>query len=156
MKRLAITAVALAVMLSSTAFAQNGQDIAPRVVVPDHPAGIAVNGCFRANQLLFGPHRLTFCLERAGSYRVTGGGLNCNGRLFWNTAGRDIFIDLERTSCGSGRAWEAASMRCNHMGGLLRRLGNRLLDTPMLASLQCTYFPNVSGVGTRTFTASRM
>ncbi|SEQ41347.1 hypothetical protein SAMN05428969_2985 [Devosia sp. YR412] len=127
-----------------------------RVVVPDHPQGIPVSGCFRATQNLFGPYRLTFCLERRGSYQVRGGNLSCDGRLFWHTSGRDIFIDLERTSCGRGRAWEEATMDCRHTGNLISRLAGQALGIPLLNSLRCTYHPSVRGVSRRTFTAVRL
>lgn len=126
------------------------------VVVPDHPGGVAVNGCFRANQNLFGPYRLTFCLERRGTYQVRGGGLSCDGRLQWHTSGRDIFIDLERSSCGRGRAWEAAHMDCRHTGNVFSQIIGRAAGIPMLQSLRCNYFPSVPGVGRRTFTANRI
>lgn len=127
-----------------------------RVIVPDHPNGVPVNGCFRANRTLFGPYRLTFCLDRRGTYQVRGGNVSCDGRLTWRTAGRDILIDLQRTSCGGGRAWEAASMECRHTGGLLGQIAGQILNIPQLRTLTCTYFPTVPGVGTRTFTASRV
>jgi len=126
------------------------------VVVPDHPGGVAVNGCFRANQNLFGPYRLTFCLERRGTYQVRGGGLNCDGRLQWSTSGRDIFIDLERSSCGRGRAWEAAHMDCRHTGNIFTQIIGRAAGIPVLQTLRCNYFPSVPGVGRRTFTATRI
>lgn len=126
------------------------------VVVPDHPGGVPVSGCFRANQNLFGPYRLTFCLERRGSYQVRGGGLNCDGRLTWHTSGRDIFIDLERSSCGRGRAWEAAQMDCRHTGNIMSQMAGRALGIPLLQTLRCTYHPSVPGVGRRTFTATRL
>jgi hypothetical protein len=126
------------------------------VVVPEHPGGVAVNGCFRANQNLFGPYRLTFCLERRGTYQVRGGGLSCDGRLHWHTVGRDIFIDLERSSCGRGRAWEAARMECRHTGNILSQIIGRAAGIPRLQALRCNYFPSVPGVGRRTFTANRI
>lgn len=127
------------------------------VVVPDHPGGgVPVSGCFRANQNLFGPYRLTFCLERRGTYQVRGGGLSCDGRLTWRTSGRDIFIDLERSSCGRGRAWEAAQMDCRHAGRLLSQIAGRALGIPVLQTLRCNYHPSVPGVGRRTFTATRL
>lgn len=126
------------------------------VVVPDQPGGVAVNGCFRANQNLFGPYRLTFCLERRGTYQVRGGGLSCDGRLFFHTVGRDIFIDLERSSCGRGRAWEAATMDCRHTGNIFSQIIGRAAGIPRLQTLRCNYHPSVPGVGRRTFTATRL
>ncbi len=126
------------------------------MIVPDHPGGIPVNGCFRANQNMFGPYRLTFCLDRRGTYQVQGGGLRCDGTLAWRASGRDIFIDLRRGSCGRGRAWEAATIDCRHSGSLLGQLAGRILDIPLLSALRCTYHPSVPGVGRRVFTANRI
>jgi len=149
MRLLVLTCLAL-FLLAQQSLAQE-----TRVIVPDHPNGIPVNGCFRANQNLFGPYRLTFCLDRRGTYQVRGGGVSCDGRLTWRVSGRDILVDLQRTSCGRGRAWEAASMECRQVGGVLGALAGRLLDIPVLSSLRCTYHPTVAGVGPRTFTATR-
>jgi hypothetical protein len=132
----------------------SGQEV--RVVVPDHPQGVAVNGCFRADQTLFGPYRLTFCLDRRGTYQVRGSGLRCDGRLSWRVAGRDILIDLNRSSCGRNRAWEAASIECRHAGGLLGAIAGGILDNPRLSGLRCTYHATVSRIGPRTFTATRV
>jgi hypothetical protein len=142
--------VVLTAMLAMTApsFAQDAME--PLVVVPEHPGGVRVNGCFRATQDLFGPYRLTLCLDRRGTYQVRGG-IRCDGRLTHRTIGRDIHIDLRRASCGRGRAWEAASIECRHTGGLLRRLA-----MPQLSTLRCTYVPSVRGVGSRSFTARRI
>jgi hypothetical protein len=147
--KLSIVLVTMLAMLMPS-FAQDG--IEPFVVVPDQPGGgVRVNGCFRATQNLFGPYRLTLCLERPGTYDVRGGGLRCDGRLVFRTVGRDIHIDLRRTSCGRGRAWEVASIECRHTGGVLRLLG-----IPRLQTLRCTYFPSVRGVDSRSFTARRI
>jgi len=127
-----------------------------RVIVPDHPGGIPVSGCFRADRPLFGPYQLTFCLDRRGTYQVRGGGIRCDGQLTSRTSGRDILVDIHRTSCGNRRAWEAATMECRHTGGLLGQLAGRILDVPRLSSLRCTYHPSVPNRGPRTFTANRM
>jgi hypothetical protein len=132
------------------------QDVEPFVVVPEHPGGVAVNGCFRANQDLFGPYRLTFCLQRRGTYQVRGGGLSCDGRILWSTSGRDILVDLERSSCGRGRAWEAATMDCRHTGTLGSQIAGRVIGNTRLQALRCTYHPSVRGVSQRTFTANRV
>ena len=132
-------------------------EIAPLVVVPDHPTGVPVNGCFRANQNLFGPYRLTFCLDRRGTYTVRGGGLNCDGRLDWRTAGRNIHIDLRRASCGRGQAWERASIECRSTGGLLGAIGRVVVgQSPRIRTLTCTYYPTVRGERRQNFTASRV
>ena len=42
----------------------------PFVIVPDHPQGVPINGCYRATQQLFGPYQFNFCLTRPGTYTV--------------------------------------------------------------------------------------
>src|SRR5688572_28678839 len=79
------------------------------VIVPDHPQGIPINGCYAANRQLFGPYHFSFCLNRPGSYAVRGGGVRCDGRLTWRASGRNINADIHRTSCGGGLAWERAT-----------------------------------------------
>jgi hypothetical protein len=144
----------LAALQSPMPMAQEA--ITPMVMVPDHPVGVPVNGCFRANRNLYGSYRLTFCLERRGTYQIRGGGVSCDGRLTWSTSGRDIFIDLQRTSCGRGRAWEEARMDCRNSGGLLGAIGRVIVgQSPRIRTLSCTYHPSVRGVARRTFTASR-
>lgn len=133
------------------------QDIEPMVMVPDHPAGVRVNGCFRANETLFGPYRLTFCFERRGRFEVRGGGVRCDGRMTWSTRGRDITMQLARTPCGRRQAWEAATVECRPTGSLLGSVGRVIVGDPVrLRTLRCTYHPSVRGVARRTFTATRI
>lgn len=147
-----LTAITLAGCVTPS-LGQN--DMAPLVMVPDHPGGISVNGCFRANETLFGPYRLTFCFDRRGTYSVRGGGASCEGRMDWWTSGRDIFMDLARTSCGRRQAWEAASVECRPLG-FLGNIGRVIVgDTPRIRTLRCTYHPTVPGVSRRNFTATR-
>lgn len=146
---------ALAVALAIYSAPAPAQDIAPMVMVPDHPGGIRVDGCFRATRNLYGPYRLTFCLERRGTYQVRGGGARCDGRLTFRTRGRDIFVELQRASCGNRRAWEAADMECRPNGSPLSRWAGRALNIPLLGGLRCTYFPSVRGERVETFTATR-
>lgn len=147
------TALVLAITLYAAP--APAQDVETFVMVPDHPKGIRVDGCFRANRNLFGPYRLTFCLERRGTYTVRGGGARCDGRLTFRTRGRDIFVDLQRASCGNRRAWEEASMECRPNGNPLSQFAGRVLNVPLLGGLRCTYFPTVRGVRSETFTAAR-
>jgi len=126
------------------------QDIAPMVIVPDHPQGVPVTGCFTATRDLFGPYRFSFCLHRPGSYSVRGGGVTCSGRLTWHTRGRDIIADIHRTSCGNGVAWERASMDCRPLGSIFGRIGSLFIR-----DLRCTYFPTVRHQRQQTFTARR-
>lgn len=147
---------AAATLVTGLASPTIGQDIAPMVMVPDHPGGVAVNGCFRANETLFGPYRLTFCFERRGTYQVRGGGARCDGRMDWHVSGRDIFMDLQRASCGRRQAWEAAAVDCrptaNFMGTISGAIAGDMLS---IRALRCTYHPTVAGVSRRTFTANR-
>lgn len=129
-----------------------GQDASALVIVPDHPGGVGVSGCYRANQPLYGPYILTFCLERRGTYEIRGGGVRCDGRLTWRTSGRDVLVDIQRTSCGGGVAWEAATMDCRPTGRSLGPIGQLL----RLAAMRCTYRPTVRHMGPRVFTANRL
>ena len=87
---------------------------------------------------------------------VRGGGVSCDGRLTWRTSGRDILIDLQRASCGRGRAWERASIECRNQGGLLGVIGRVIAgQSPRIRTLRCTYFPTVRGERPRSFTAMR-
>ena len=123
-----VRVLAAAVLLVATPLAMpsTAQDIAPMVIVPDHPGGIPVNGCYTATRNLFGPYRFSFCLHRPGSYSVRGGGVRCDGRMTWHVRGRDIIADIHRTSCGGGVAWERASMDCRPAG---RIFGNQRYTT---------------------------
>lgn len=123
----------------------------PFVIVPDHPGGVPINGCYRANQTLFGPYQFNFCLTRPGSYTVRGGGVRCDGRLNWRASGRDIHADIVRASCGGGVAWERATMDCRPAGRILGPIGSLFIQ-----SLRCTYRPSVRFKGPRVFTARRM
>lgn len=76
--------------------------------------------------------------------------MRCDGILTHRVVGRDIFVELQRASCGNGRAWEAASIECRHSGRLLLNLA-----IPRLSTLACTYFPSARGVSSRAFTARR-
>ncbi|HTM76159.1 MAG TPA: hypothetical protein VL133_00810 [Devosia sp.] len=132
-----------------TAFAAGGmavpamaQDANTRVVIPDVPGGALLAGCYRITQRIYGPYRMDFCLEQRGTYAVTGGNIRCNGRLDWAARGRDVSINLRRTSCGNGVAWSADRMTCRGTGlfaGILARIFTPGL--PVLGGLRCTYTP---------------
>lgn len=121
------------------------------VIVPDHPGGVPVNGCYAANRQLFGPYNFSFCLLRPGSYAVRGGGVSCDGRLTWRVSGRTIHADIHRASCGGGVAWERARMECQSAGRILGRIGALLIS-----SLRCTYFPTVRNQRRQIFIANRL
>lgn len=136
--------------LTLPALAQD-QGIAPMVMVPDHPQGVPVTGCFTATRDLFGPYRFSFCLHRVGSYSVRGPrGVRCDGRLTWHARGRDIFADIHRASCTGGTAWARASMDCRPAGRIFGPIGSLFIR-----DLRCTYFPTVRGERNQTFTARR-
>jgi hypothetical protein len=147
-----VRALAAAVLLVATPLAMPSmaQDIAPMVIVPDHPGGIPVNGCYTATRNLFGPYRFSFCLHRPGSYSVRGGGVRCDGRMTWHVRGRDIIADIHRTSCGGGVAWERASMDCRPAGRIFGPI-----SALFIRDLRCTYFPTVRHQRQQTFTARR-
>ena len=135
----------------------------PFVIVPDHPQGVPVNGCYRANQTLFGPYQFNFCLTRPGSYTVRGGGVRCDGRLTWRASGRNIDINLRRQSCNRGVAWAAARVDCR-ASSVVRDILDQIFgrnqrvvvpDLPAVRTLTCTYFPTVRGERPANFTARR-
>lgn len=125
------------------------QDTQPFVIVPDHPQGVPLAGCYRASQQLFG-HNFSFCFSRPGTYAVRGGGVRCDGRMTWQ-GGRDIRAEIHRTSCGGGVAWERATMYCQPAGRLFGPIGRFFFR-----ALRCTYHPTVRGQTRRTFTANRL
>lgn len=150
--------IIVAVLLCLTMFAPSGAfaQAEPRVIVPDHPGGAAFGGCYRVNTRLYGPYRLTFCLQQRGVYQITGGGVTCNGRLDWRVSGRDINVQLRRTSCGNGVAWSADRMTCRSAGLLGGIIGFVIVPgIPNIGSLRCTYSPSVPQYRPVTFTARR-
>ena len=59
---------------------------------------------------------MTFCLNRngQGSYRVTGGGLDCNGWVnWWERRGGEAQVNLQYSSYGRGVGWSADWMACS-------------------------------------------
>ena len=147
--------IILAAVLALSGFATAAYAAGPstKVVVPDRPGGgsggIGLGGCYNVAERLYGPHSMSFCLTGRGSYKVTGGGLNCNGSLSWNTSGRNININLRRSTCGRGKAWSADSMSCTFVGFLGAVLPKVVVpDRPGLpgfGDLRCTYRPVVAG-----------
>src|SRR5690242_5895646 len=85
--------IAMAAVLALTVFvpAAYAEGPSTRVVVPDRPQPPAGGGCYQIAERLYGPYSMTFCLRNRGTYRVTGGGLNCSGGLTWSVnGGRNI------------------------------------------------------------------
>src|SRR6201999_47882 len=99
--------------------------ISTRVIVPDAPGGALVAGCYRVPERIYKSYHLSFCLERRGTYEVSGGGVYCNGKLNWTGKGSVVTVRLQRTSCGNGVAWSADTMTCRPNGlfsGILPRV----------------------------------
>jgi hypothetical protein len=111
----------------------SAQEMETRVIVPESPGGANFAGCYRADRDLYGPHRLTMCFERRGTYTIRGGA-RCDGDLSWRVSGRDIFIDLRRASC----RWRVLTS-----------------NLPRLRALDCTYRPTVRGERNERFRATR-
>lgn len=168
MMRMAMAAIAASVLFAFGAAAQTDGPQA-RVIVPDVPGGAEVGGCYRADRDLYGPYRLTMCLERKGTYFVRGNGIRCDGRMTWTTKGRDVHMTLKRQSCNQGVAWAEARVVCRPRSALdviLSELfGNsrkdpqgRVIvpDVPKVKSFRCTYDPSVPGKPNRSFVANRI
>ena len=120
------------------------QDMSAKVIVPDAPGGALFGGCYEVQQRLFGSYRMSFCLVQRGTYSIRGSRVRCDGRLDWSVRGRDINIQLRRTSCGGGVAWSADRMTCRG-GNMLPAFLARLIapNLPVLQTLRCTYTPSV-------------
>ena len=152
--------VAAYLFLAFAASAPAQESIDTRVIVPESPGGANFAGCYRADRDLYGPHQLTMCFERRGTYTIRGGA-RCDGRLSWSVSGRDIFIDLRRASCRNGVAWERASVDCRGTGGLIgaivREAFGRVITSnlPRIRTLECTYRPTVRGHRNERFRANR-
>lgn len=161
--RLKLSVLAVVAFLGLTAPALP-QDIDTLVMIPDAPQGAVVSGCFRADRNLFGPYRLTMCLRQRGTYQVTGGGIRCDGRLTWRASGRNVHINLRRTSCNRGQAWAEARVECRAGGivhGILDQIFGRnqrvvVPNLPAVRTLTCTYYPTVRGERPTNFTAHRI
>ena len=161
-RRLALAG--LIVLPATTALAQVG----PQIAVPQppgNPPGHAnFQGCYTINQDLYGPYRMSFCLNRngSGSYQVTGGGLYCNGWLDWRERWNgEAQGNLQYASCGRGVGWSADRMVCFAQqptfppgggggwfwqGGQQPHPGARIVvPEPGNYSLRCTYQPAIRG-----------
>ncbi len=118
----------------------------PEIAVPDVPQ-FELEGCYRLDRAIYGPYRVSFCLEQSeeGSYRVRGGGLNCRGTLDWYVDDRNFTIDLARSRCGNRTAWTGDTLVC--------RLPRP--DRP-INSLSCRYYPTEPDYPTLRVTALRL
>ncbi len=154
--RLAATIVVAAFGLSvSISSAVAEPDV--RVIVPDAPNGVIVSNCYRAVGNIYDKYTFDFCLKQRGAYKVTGGGVRCDGRLTWNVSGVEVKVRLQRTSCNRGVAWTGDSLQCRP--SLLLGVISALLHQkrPLLDNLLCTYTP-AKGTGKKqiSFVAHRI
>ncbi len=129
-----------------------------QVVVPDRGGG-KIAGCYRVQGPLYGPYRMTFCLDAGDSYQVTGGGLNCRAGLDWRRAGPGrVEIDLAYARCGKGAGWSADSLSCrvaNTGGGAQAEVV--VPDRPGTAEqLRCRYLPSERGFAPVSVAARRV
>ena len=137
----ACLAVVASIIMFSTASAQSSAEKDVRVIVPDVPGGVIVSNCYRAVGRIYSKYTFEFCLKQRATYRVTGGGVRCNGRLTWDVSGIYVQARLRRTSCGNGVAWSADRFSCRP--SLVLSLISALLkqDRPVLENLACDYTP---------------
>ncbi len=152
MPNLALRSLAFAILGAGLAFSSAASATNARVAVPDRP-GDGVKGCYRIAERLYGPYSMTFCLEDRGYYRVTGGGLNCDGRLSWRERRGEVSIDLRRSECGRRTAWSADRITCQ-VDRRPDRRDDRFGVRPRVAvpdrgrdvtSMRCTYSPSERG-----------
>jgi hypothetical protein len=159
-RRLVVTA-GLVILPVAVAFAQ-----APQIAAPDYPGSLTpqwggFEGCYRINQDLYGPYRMSFCLDQhgGGSYLVTGSGLYCNGRLNWAEGRGEARVDIHYSWCGRGVGWSADTMVCvpqqprwkapqplpipGPWNGPNARIA--IPEQPTSQDLRCGYYPGVHG-----------
>lgn len=160
-----------------TAFAQAPQ-IAVPVPAPGGGQGAGYAGCYTIDQNLYGPYRMSFCLNGygSGSYQVTGGGLNCNGELSWRDQFGQARINLRYSWCGNRTGWTGDTLVCSaarqqwpqypagpnpgwpNAGGPQGGQWNQPqiavpVPAPNTQSLNCTYYPAVRGYPATSVTA---
>jgi hypothetical protein len=163
----ALAAALLSLGVAGTAALADDSTMSPRVAVPapggggGGGGGWGLNGCWNIQGRIYGPYRMNFCLRGngGGTYNVTGGGLNCNGRLDWYTGRNNrVDIDLYKSQCGRGTAWTGDSLNCRSSWNLLGNNKGPTVAVPVPGGgnrLQCTYNPQASGYYPTQVTAVR-
>lgn len=106
--------------------------------------GNAERGCWQSYNPVYGLYRVAFCLNAAGNgtYRVIGGGYDCQGRSSWQDQAGTIVYQMHHGSCGASADWTADQIVCRRAGGITR-------------NLSCTYAPAVRHQRPTGFTAFR-
>jgi hypothetical protein len=174
LRTLAVVAASLTAVSLAPVGPASAQSPAVSVAVPSPGGGGGLTGCYRVAHTIYGPYSMSFCLNRGrgGSYKVTGGGLNCNGGLDWyDQGGGRVQIDLYRAPCGRGTDWTGDSMSCRARGGPLLQGGvggaivgaiagglgvpSPSVPVPGYGSLNCTYYPVAGGYSPISITANR-
>jgi hypothetical protein len=153
-----LVAAAFGVMCLAAGAAMATQ-MQPRVAVPDRPGGDrrSAEGCFQIREGIHGPYKMSFCLDRRGSYRVVGGGLTCNGGLSWQQRRGTIEISLRRSQCGRQTAWTADRISCRDAEGDRPRPRVAVPNRPQqINTLRCTYRPVERGYRNLQVTAFRI
>lgn len=160
--------VAAAATVASIGIVNAGQ-VEPKIAVPS-PGSAGIQGCWSADRMLYGPYQLSFCLDRfGGSYRVTGGGLNCRAELTWWKGWNGYRFAMERAECGRGTDWTADSFTCvvkvepvyynrntEDDGGLEPKIAvPSPSPDPETMKLDCRYKPSVFGYPAKRFAAYR-
>lgn len=144
--------LALLASLVVVSFASAIAGPAPQIAVPQPPWGYpgqpaqGFEGCYRIDQHLYGPYLMSFCLDNNGngSYRVTGGGLDCNGGLnWWHEGNGQAQINLYESLCGAGMRWTADTITCSIPP--LQAVPQIAVPVPSGGSLSCLYQPSVRG-----------
>jgi hypothetical protein len=167
MKALALKAALFALpvaMACASAAPALAWDFKPEVAVPT--ASNDISGCWSADRTLYGAYQLSFCLDRgAGSYYVTGGGIDCQADVSWRKTwpGGYKFV-MSRASCGNGTDWTGDTFKCKlervvyGVGAAGNGFSPKVaVPTPGPAgyALSCSYRPAIAGWGWQTFKAYR-
>jgi hypothetical protein len=162
-----VTSGLAAAAIIATLQSAGAAEFEPRIAVPS-PGVTGLNGCWLADRDLYGPYQLSFCLDRfGGSYRVTGGGLDCRADLTWRKSWNGYRFTMQRATCGNGTDWTADSFSCEvratpvvHGAPSDEGLEPKIAvpsprPEPAAAKLDCRYKPAVFGYPSRRFAAYR-
>ena len=156
--------ICCAALLSGYGATASSEGVRPRVEVPSEPtmpsypapSNAGIDGCWSADQHLYGRYRLSFCPNRhgGGHYRVTRNGLHCSAGLTWSRLGGTYQFAMQRAHCGKHTDWTADMFNCSltyhRVGGLGR------IEVPSgRGHLSCTYAPAVWGHPWTKFSAHR-